>query len=284
MVSKHINKYKDSRLLARLKKDNSTLNGAQRLCDGKELIVSLTTIPSRLSLLDLTFNALLSQSIQPTKIILWISDSLEYIPENIQSFVERGITVERCQDVGPHTKLVHALKEYPDAVIVTADDDTLYPKDWLEKLVNAYRNDATAIHCHRAHYINFTDDGELEPYLQWDWLSDGVHGRDIRLFPTGVGGVLYPPKSLHSDTTNLELLKKLSPRADDIWFKFMALLNGTTSSKVNSHFREFLTVDGSQENAKLGPENVGGGGNDRQLKACFEHYGIKYSILKQEFL
>ncbi|QJR81975.1 glycosyltransferase family 2 protein [Alteromonas pelagimontana] len=282
MFRNQINKFKDSQLLRRLKQDTSKLAAGNKLKNDKQLIVSLTSIESRLHLLDLTLNSLLSQSVQPTMIILWLSEHIEQIPANIKAFEARGVTVKLCEDVGPHTKLVHTLVQYPEAVIVTADDDTLYPKQWLAELVDAYFNRPGAIHCHRAHYINFNADGTLAPYTKWGWLAQGIVGADNRIFPTGVGGVLYPPGSLHPDTTNIALFRKLSPKADDIWFKFMALLQGTVSSKVNSRFREYMTTEGSQEEAKLGPQNVGGGGNDKQFQACFAHYNLPLSVLNQK--
>ena len=178
------------------------------------------------------------------------------------------------KDVGPHTKLVYALKEFPDAVIVTADDDTLYPRKWLQELYSAYLKNPDFIHCHRAHYMTFDDDGELNPYLKWKWLSQGIIGPDRALFPTGVGGVLYPPGSLHPDAVNDRLFQKLCPRADDVWFKFMALVNGTECLKIRPYFKEFFTIDGSQEVQNLGRQNVAKG-NDDQVRAVMEYYGIK---------
>lgn len=43
----------------------------------------------------------------------------------------------------------------------------------------------------------------------------------------GVGGVLYPPNSVHHDIFNIENIKNLSLTADDIWLTAMLLKKGT---------------------------------------------------------
>ena len=49
-------------------------------------------------------------------------------------------------------------------------------------------------------------------------------------FLTGVGGVLYPPNSLHQDILSQEGFSSLCPNADDIWFWAMAVLADTKIS------------------------------------------------------
>ncbi len=269
-------KLKDYLLTQRLKRDTSILEPGYILPDGRQLIVSLTSFEPRLALIDLTLSSLLSQSLKPSKIILWLSHDIGELPDNIKRYEQAGITVERCKDIGSYKKLVPCLKAYPDDVIVTADDDLLYPKNWLKDLVKAYLREPGFIHCHRAHCITF-DDNRLKPYKDWIWLAAGVKGADSRLFPTGGGGALYPPDSFHDDVINEELFLRLSPKADDVWFRVMALLKGTIPSKLHKNFREFPEVQASQENPKLAPYNVGSGGNDKQLKACLDYYNIPTS-------
>ncbi|MBD3586631.1 glycosyltransferase [Salinimonas sp. HHU 13199] len=281
MIRKQLKKLKDAMLIRRLQKDKSVLKPGGKLENGRELIVSLTSIASRLHLIDLTIHSLLSQSLQPSKIILWLSETSGELPDNVKQLEKAGLTVRRCEDVGPHTKLVPSLMHYPDAVVVTADDDTLYPKHWLQELVTSYLKVPDAIHCHRAHYIKFDNSGDMQPYIKWGWLAQGHVGPDHCIFPTGVGGVLYPPGSLHQEATNIALFKTLSPKADDIWFKAMALINNTSAVKVRPYFEEYPTTEGSQEDAKLGPQNVGGGGNDKQFQACIEHFNIPLSQFKK---
>lgn len=110
---------------------------------GPRRIVSLTTIPGRITNIQLTIDSLISQNLQPDEVILWVPTNHRRVDqtkiEKIPSYLENsGITVNRCEDVGPFTSLAPNLKrEEPDTVIVTADDDVYYPPTWFEGLVSA---------------------------------------------------------------------------------------------------------------------------------------------------
>ncbi len=49
----------------------------------------------------------------------------------------KGLTIDWCEDIKSYKKLIPTLKKYPDAIIVTADDDLIYDNKWLEQLYNA---------------------------------------------------------------------------------------------------------------------------------------------------
>ncbi|MGB5834353.1 MAG: hypothetical protein WBG92_20535 [Thiohalocapsa sp.] len=51
------------------------------------------------------------------------------------------LTVKRCQDLGPATKLLSTLTEErdPDTIIITIDDDVAYPPTLVQKLVQSAR-------------------------------------------------------------------------------------------------------------------------------------------------
>ena len=83
----------------------------------------------------------------------------------------------------------------------------------------------------------------------------------FNLFPTGVGGVLYPPGSLNRDVVKKELFLELCPLADDIWFKAMGLLNGTKTIMVGDTSKSFLAIKSAQKSS-LWRENVGNNKND----------------------
>ncbi|NQX93392.1 MAG: hypothetical protein HRT64_00430 [Erythrobacter sp.] len=92
-----------------------------------------------------------------------------------------------------------------------------------------------------------------------------------RLFPTGVGGVLYPPGAFDKQVTDENLFMKLAPRGDDIWFFWMARLAGTQQRRTEEWF-DLLEWPSSQEVA-LAADNLHGDGNDRQIRAMEEHFG-----------
>jgi hypothetical protein len=238
------------------------------------VIVSLTTVPERVPKIIYTIESLLRQTSQPDRLILWVDEKLgEKIPPLLRRQTRRGLEIRLAEDIGPHGKLIHALKEFPECRIVTADDDTIYPIFWLAELLAAQEREPQAITCHRAHRMLTDQAGKLLPYRQWEWLSPGYPGPSFRLFPTGVGGILYPPRSLSPEVFNRDVFRRICPKADDIWLKAMSLLNNVHCQKVRPFSTEWLSVPGTQQ-TRLGSQNVNSGQNDVQLRAVFDHYHL----------
>jgi hypothetical protein len=243
------------------------------------VILSLTTIAERLSKVSFTIDALLRQTSQPDRLILWLDEKLaDKIPALLRRQTRRGLEIRLVEDVGPHTKIIYALKEFPGCRIVTADDDTLYPKFWLAELLAAHEREPQSITCHRAHRMVTDPAGTLLPYRQWELGSPGHVGPSLWLFPTGVGGVLYPPNALHSEVLNQDVFRKICPTADDIWLKAMSLLNNMRCQKVRPFSTDWPLVRDSQDKS-LCVENVENGKNNIQIRNVFEHYNL-YSRLK----
>ena len=100
-----------------------------------DIVISLTTTPSRISLLDTTLKSLLDQSVLPARIILNVPDhslreNIAYsIPDHLQTLA--CLEIHRCSDLGPGTKLIPTLPRVaPDTPILVLDDDRIYPA-WL---------------------------------------------------------------------------------------------------------------------------------------------------------
>jgi hypothetical protein len=242
------------------------------------LIVSLTTTPKRLfQKTDIGIATLLSQRCRPDRVILWLSDEVKDkpLPKSFDYLCEAGLEVQYRRDVGPHTKLLYALQEHPDSMIVSADDDMLYPANWLGALYASYQRAPKHIHCHRAHLMRKDSDGKLTPYKQWARHSPGVLGPSHLLFPTGVGGVLYPPRSLAEEVFHVDAFQQLCPFADDVWFKAMALLQGVSCQKVKPYWQTLLAVHGTQQ-GHLFATNIEN--NDAQVRATFDAYDL-YRLL-----
>ena len=245
---------------------------------GGELVISLTSYGNKLQLLYLTIESLFRQTVKPNKIILWLDqtkyDTYESIPVALHKQEERGLEIRLCEDVRSYTKLVPALLNYPDSIIISVDDDIIYPIDFIERLYRAYQKDSSKIYFYRGHYVLFNEDGTPRPYIEW--VLKGAKGCDIYNFPTGVSGILYPPHCYHEDMTNKDLFLKLCPYADDVWFKAMTMLKGTLCEQIPTpHFdRLFIPLD-IDETSSLQSINVVRGGNDKQIKAVFDYYQIK---------
>ena len=194
------------------------------------LIVSLTSTPWRMYDIHYTLHSLLSQSLKPDKVVLWLGEELfprgdADVPEAVLRLRERGLEIRYCHDMRSFTKLVPALAAFPGDNIVTADDDIFYPEDWLEGLVTRHES-VPDLHITAALSRRLLlEDGLPAPYARWPIVGGG--GLERGLVPLGVGGVLYPPGSMHPDVFDEEAFMALTPSADDLWFWAMALRNGT---------------------------------------------------------
>lgn len=243
-----------------------------------ELIITLTSYGNKLQSLYLTIESLLHQTIKPNKILLWLDEKLysniNMIPLALQRQKERGLEIKLCEDIRSYTKLVPALINYPDAIVISVDDDMIYPIDFVERLYRAYQNDGSKIYFYRGHYMLFNSDGSPKSYMEW--VSHGANGSNIYNVPTGVSGVLYPPRCYHDDMTNKELFLNLCPYADDVWFKAMTYLKGTLCEKIElfNYDRLFIPLDIDESNS-LQSMNVKRGANDEQIKKVFDYYQIK---------
>lgn len=242
------------------------------------VIVSLTSYPKRIPYIKYAIYTLLNQNVKPYRVVLWLSkeefpNKEKDLPQELLEFVKKGLEIKWCdQNLYSYKKLIPSLKEFSNSIIVTADDDILYPKDWLEKLYRAYKKDPNFIHCHRAHRITFDKQNHVKPYMEWEHLIENKSTVPSFLnFQTGAGGVLYPKNCFFEDILREDKFMQLSPRADDIWFWAMALLKGTkinvVENNVNKIQSSFIDFD---EVGHLFSENEKN--NDLQLNAVFESY------------
>lgn len=207
-----------------------------------ELIVSLTSYPPRFGTLDLTLLCLLRQSLRPDRITLWIAHGdMPALPDRIRKLP--GIDIRPCADIRSYKKLAFAMRGYPDAWIVTVDDDLHLPPDWLAKLVSAAAPGRIA--AHRAHRITRHTDGRIKRYAEWDHELSGPELTSHDLLATTGSGILYPPGSLGPMASDIDAALRLCPTGDDLWFGWAARQAGTPVTKLAGDF-PLVTWRGSQ--------------------------------------
>jgi hypothetical protein len=167
-------------------------------------------------------------------------------------------------------KLIPLLDTYADKVIVTADDDVIYPRTWLQKLVEAHNDRPDYVLGHRG--ASVTREGmKVAPYVNWSRASPETPSSLV--FLTGMGGILYPPGALPAITGDAKLAMQLCPTADDVWFKAMTLLKGTPVAKISKASGNFPVVRSAQKLA-LHHENVKAGQNDLQFRAVMDYFDL----------
>jgi len=258
-----------SRRLSKL--DVSTLHSLA----AKELpvIVSFTSIPSRFHLNHLTVRSILSGSVLPEKIVLWLHESHEgKLPNSLTSLVGPRFSIQFVPQDSPHLKLVRSLQAFPDKVVVTCDDDLLYESDWLRSLYDDHLKYPNEIIAHECRSIVYDDKGSVLPYSYW--YRETLPGASYdALMPLGFGGVLYPQNCFHSDVCDESRYLQLTPKADDLWFKMMSFLHGTRSRLASKPCTTPTKILNSQT-VNLRDSNISQDGNRRQWHALAEFYGI----------
>lgn len=244
------------------------------------VIVSLTSIPSRLGTLHLVIKSILNQDKLPKKIILWLNESLKNeLPKNLKKIESDIFEIHYSKLNCSHRKLIHTLEIFPDDCIVTCDDDLMYRKYWLSTIYKEHLLNPTAVIGNHTSHINHDEYDNPLPFKKWRNEFTTVKNSKA-LVPIGAWGVLYPPKSLDEKVTNVEEFMLLAPKADDLWFKAMALLKGTLSLQAIETPKEPVPIIGSQKIA-LKKENLDKDKNTVQWNALNEKYNLNTLILSK---
>lgn len=244
--------------------------------NGNNIIISLTTFGERAQTVYTTITTLINQDMRPQQIILWLDEEEfndETLPDKLKKLRDEVsfFDICYCENLRSHKKYYYCLKQYPNNIIVTADDDVYYPSSWLGDLFKCHLQYPECVCCTNAHKMHLTSDYLIDSYNKWEYLVSD-EGPDILLCPIGVGGVLYPPNIFHHDIFDKEFIKGNCFNADDLWLRIMTLLMGVKVAHINNYPYTFLSIKNSQKNA-LSKENVINNKNDEQLHNILSKYG-----------
>ena len=220
------------------------------------IVVSLTSFPERINIVVKTIKTLLTQTIKPDMVILWLApeqfpNGEADLPEELLALKEFGLTIDWYKDIRSYKKIIPTLKKYPDSIIITTDDDIYYAPDTIESLYKSYLEHPKDIQAHRCDRLGVK---EVNGVNSITWantreLYKDKHIGEASYFHrlTGYGAVLYPPHSLYKDVTDEEKISKTIPTHDDIWLWAMAVLAGTKTRLVKGYSESINYVEDSQQ-------------------------------------
>lgn len=206
--------------------------------DHREVVVAMTTFPAAAPYAARAVRSILRGDVLPDRVVLYVTmaqfgpeglpDELKRIEAESPIFEIRDYPV----DIRSYRKLIPALADFPEAVIVTVDDDVDYHPRMLAELLVLHSRLPLDVLAHRAKRIR-----PGRPYRKWPkyrWYH--FLGRPLRpgcdVLQTGVGGVLYPPHCLRADMLDPQLFMEAAPTTDDIWFWAAAVANGRRVAPV----------------------------------------------------
>ena len=253
-----------------------------------QIIISLTTYSKRIETVDKVISSLLEQSIAVDKIILWLDEeeiTFEELPEQLKALVSERFEVKFCPNYKSYKKLIPTLKEYPNATLITFDDDISYPKDQVENLLLAHYENPNEVITNVARNI-LIKDGQLQPYTTWlHAFEEQVNKPLASLLPIGVGGVLYPKGSLNNEVSNIEAFMKHAPHGDDLWFKCMTIWNNRKVIATGAGFTLGKhQLDGTAEIGLWQSVNEGSDSNFEQLTSIANSYPeVKQALFTDSF-
>lgn len=237
------------------------------------VIVSLTTIETRLGVVDLVIRSLLNQSVLPKKIILWVHESLkDSLPFKLSKLQGTLFEIRTTHLHSSHKKLIHTMSAYPDTIVITCDDDLMYRPNWLNLLYQESQNDAGTIISNQTRTIKKDPKGAYLPYAQWP-VNQTEKFDDLSVLPIGAEGVLYPPHCLDPGFDNESLFMELAPKADDLWFKSMSLLKGTSCKLAANRSKNAIPIMGSQKSS-LKHINIKKDFNTAQWKQLVSYFDL----------
>ena len=244
-----------------------------------EITVSFTTFPARIEPAVYVADAMLRQTIKPDRVILVLASdefsSKDDLPRDFRRLEKRGLTIVFTENLKPHKKYQYAMQNHPDSIVITVDDDVLYPGDLIETLFLSYEKQPKAISAMRAHRMLFRD-GKILPYNDWGFESNYTDEPVFDLMATGVGGVLYPNGCMAERLGSLfdvSAIKEVCLSNDDIWLKMHELLCGVPTVLASQRPQDALLIPGSQK-FSLQSSNVDENQNDKYLRDIMGYLGM----------
>jgi len=249
----------------------SKTNSKPHSLDGK-LFFSLTSHTPRFSTLHLTLYCLINQTSKPDNILLWIEeDQIALLPKKVKELNGNGITIMPTKSIRSYSKIIPALHLYPDAYIITFDDDMYYESNLVKKMIRKSLSNPNHVISNRTHLITLDSKTGL-PQLYSQWNHEQWDNTQPQLnFLTGICGVLYPPKILDEEVLNEKSFTELAPAADDVWLYWM--VRKKQNCVINSGYQvPMLNWRSTQDSALFINNSLDG--NDMQIRNMIEHYGF----------
>lgn len=255
----------------------------------EKVVVSLTSFPGAIDYVAGAVKSLLRGRVLPDRIVLYLTfEQFEgkSLPEELVA-LERENEIFEIRDypdeIRSYRKLIPALRDFPDATIITVDDDVSYHPDMVASLLRMHKRFPEHVIAHRAKRL-YTD----RPYKKWrkyrwyHFLFRRLYKR-FDTVPTGVGGVLYPPGALCPEMLDESLFRAMAPTCDDIWFWAAAVANGRKVIPVPFGYNKPRGLGKPKElslktvNFKTGQDR-----NTEALKRVLEHYPAIRERLAEE--
>ena len=260
--------------------------GLNTLPRKETVVLSLTSFPARIDQAYVAIKSLMRQSVKADRIVLWLAEDQFKdfaLPKKFDRLTKRGLRVRYVEDLRSHKKYYYALQEQkPDELVITFDDDIIYEKDAVKKLIKKHNEYPECIVCNRGHEIEFDDNG-LKPYNEWKIrFEGGVETPEMNIMPSTGNGCLYPYGVMPESTFDKELFIRNAYSADDIWMRFNSLENGVFVVRTQKEVATLVNVFSSQKTA-LNRVNDGQNENQKTVDNLIRVFPEVQKKIKQRY-
>lgn len=219
----------------RILNSNYVLKNDRRPNNSKRIVVSLSTTPDRIGLLESTLTSLHDQTLLPDEISLNIPRiSRNGTSYNIPSFLKDQnrfplVKIYRTEkDYGPATKLLPTMKrEAPDTRIIVVDDDVIYNSKNIEHLVKVFEKanpEGSKVKTAVSNFGVRVKNGKMLPDLRRVPTAFYPEHDTHVLF--GVFGFLVTPEMFPERVYSYKNAPSEAVNVDDVWFSGWILKNG----------------------------------------------------------
>lgn len=238
-----------------------------------QIIVSMTTYPKRINDVSICIESIMNQKTKANRIILWLAESQfedkKILPKHLLHLETRGLEIKFCDDLRSHKKYYYAIKNNPDDIVITLDDDCYYPNFTIQRLIELNKVHPDKIICNKSRKIDLRSE-KIPSYTSWETVNSKEVKISTNYVPIGVGGVLYPPYSLSSMVFNKDDIKNICFNTDDLWLKVHSLIK-ETKVVYAGYFPELFSIGKTQKN-KLSLQNWYENRNDIELNNILVQY------------
>ena len=249
-----------------------------------DIVLSMASYEKRFKTLHLSLKSMLQQSIKPNRFFLYLDKNYASIPYQVLELQQYGLEICYAEkDLKSHNKYFYTMQRFPNDIVITVDDDAIYPPDLINKLLISYEKHPEAVSAGRVHEMCFDTDGSIMPYMFWNKEVPIYDTPSMTLFANGVGGVLYPPGCMDQRLFSINKIQQLCLYSDDIWLKAMQILKGTPVVAIHQSQQHPPIIENTQA-VGLYMINKLQCRNDLYIKKVFNKYHItKEVILGNEY-
>ena len=193
------------------------------------------------------------RTIEELKILMAKGIEFRFVSENFRS----------------HKKYHYVFREYPDSKVITVDDDLIYPRNTVERLLSlSYQYPDTV--CGNVIRKIHMDGNSFSVYRKWTKVFTMPVNSSLQNVAIGCGGIYYPPHWYGEELFDWKIISEHCPSADDLWLKANELKRRVEVTGGGEFYPRPIELPQTQNNSLQKKNNGKTNLNDKQWKSLNE--------------